>query len=114
MNATEALLEDIFNKFGTIKNDGIQVRSNRVCSNIIILINYGRINDRFFYCTISYIYIIICLLQQQGFCFGFVEFEEATSMQKALEVWFLLSMLWCKIRAKYTFLYLYSLWMAID
>ncbi|XP_042014984.1 nuclear transport factor 2-like [Salvia splendens] len=51
MNATEALLEDIFNKFGTIKNDGIQVRSNR----------------------------------QQGFCFGFVEFEEATSMQKALE-----------------------------
>ncbi|XP_057781028.1 nuclear transport factor 2-like isoform X2 [Salvia miltiorrhiza] len=51
MNATEALLEDVFNKFGTIKNDGIQVRSNR----------------------------------QQGFCFGFVEFEEATSMQKALE-----------------------------
>ncbi|XP_073270251.1 nuclear transport factor 2-like isoform X2 [Primulina huaijiensis] len=51
MNATEALLEEIFKKFGTIKSDGIQVRSNR----------------------------------QQGFCFGFVEFEEASSVQKALE-----------------------------
>ncbi|KAL2239678.1 UNVERIFIED_CONTAM: Nuclear transport factor 2 [Sesamum indicum] len=51
MNATEALLEEVFKKFGTIKNDGIQVRSNR----------------------------------QQGFCFGFVEFEEASSVQKALE-----------------------------
>ncbi|XP_051131968.1 nuclear transport factor 2-like [Andrographis paniculata] len=51
MNATESLLEEIFKKFGTIKNDGIQVRSNR----------------------------------QQGFCFGFVEFEEASSVQKALE-----------------------------
>lgn len=39
MNATEALLEEVFNKFGTIKNDGIQVRSNRVGSNIPILIN---------------------------------------------------------------------------
>ncbi|XP_075519622.1 nuclear transport factor 2-like [Primulina tabacum] len=51
MNATEASLEEIFKKFGTIKIDGIQVRSNR----------------------------------QQGFCFGFVEFEEASSVQKALE-----------------------------
>lgn len=32
---------------------------------------------------------IIILLQQEVFCFGFVEFEEASSMQKALEVcWF--------------------------
>ncbi|XP_047967718.1 nuclear transport factor 2-like isoform X1 [Salvia hispanica] len=51
MNATEALLGDIFTKFGNITNNGIQVRSNK----------------------------------QQGFCFGFVEFEEATSMQKAIE-----------------------------
>ncbi|EYU40629.1 hypothetical protein ABFS82_14G055200 [Erythranthe guttata] len=51
MNATDAMLEEVFKKFGTIKNDGIQVRSNR----------------------------------QQAFCFGFVEFEEATSVQKALE-----------------------------
>lgn len=29
---------------------------------------------------------ILFLLQQQGFCFGFVEFEEASSVQKALEV----------------------------
>ncbi|GFQ07535.1 putative g3bp-like protein [Phtheirospermum japonicum] len=51
MNATEALLEEVFKKFGTIKKDGIQVRSNK----------------------------------QQVFCFGFVEFEEATSVQKAIE-----------------------------
>ncbi|KAH6814407.1 hypothetical protein C2S51_023425 [Perilla frutescens var. frutescens] len=51
MSATEALLEEVFSKFGTIKNDGIQVRSNRF----------------------------------QGFCFGFVEFEEESSVQKALE-----------------------------
>ncbi|KAL6555640.1 hypothetical protein OROHE_007312 [Orobanche hederae] len=51
MNATESLLEEVFKKFGTIKNDGIQVRSNK----------------------------------QEVFCFGFVEFEEASSMQKALE-----------------------------
>ncbi|KAL1565740.1 myosin ATPase [Salvia divinorum] len=51
MSATEALLGDIFNKFGTITNNGIQVRSNK----------------------------------QQGFCFGFVEFEDAASMQKAIE-----------------------------
>ncbi|KAG8387267.1 hypothetical protein BUALT_Bualt02G0003600 [Buddleja alternifolia] len=51
MNATDTALEEVFKKFGTIKSDGIQVRSNR----------------------------------QQMFCFGFVEFEEASSVQKALE-----------------------------
>ncbi|EPS67084.1 hypothetical protein M569_07690 [Genlisea aurea] len=51
MNATVFSLEEVFKNFGTIKNDGIQVRSNR----------------------------------QQGFCFGFVEFEDASSVQKALE-----------------------------
>ncbi|KAL3633298.1 hypothetical protein CASFOL_022825 [Castilleja foliolosa] len=51
MSATDSVLEEVFKKFGTIKNDGIQVRSNK----------------------------------QQGFCFGFVEFEEASSVQKALE-----------------------------
>ncbi|XP_073139495.1 nuclear transport factor 2 [Henckelia pumila] len=50
MNASETLLEEVFKKFGTIKIDGIQVRS-----------------------------------RQQGFCFGFVEFEEASSVQKAIE-----------------------------
>ncbi|KAL2486163.1 Nuclear transport factor 2 (NTF2) family protein with RNA binding (RRM-RBD-RNP motif) domain [Abeliophyllum distichum] len=51
MNATESLLEEAFKKFGAIKKDGIQVRSNR----------------------------------QQGFCFGFVEFEEASAAQNAIE-----------------------------
>ncbi|XP_052170781.1 nuclear transport factor 2-like isoform X2 [Diospyros lotus] len=50
MNATPSQLEDEFKRFGPIKNDGIQVRSNK-----------------------------------QGFCFGFVEFEVATAVQKAIE-----------------------------
>ncbi|KAL2540782.1 Nuclear transport factor 2 (NTF2) family protein with RNA binding (RRM-RBD-RNP motif) domain [Abeliophyllum distichum] len=51
MNATDALLEEVFKKFGPIKSDGIQVRSNRL----------------------------------QAFCFGFVEFEDASAAQKAIE-----------------------------
>ncbi|KAG4906396.1 hypothetical protein AAZX31_20G023300 [Glycine max] len=51
MNATVEQLERAFKKFGPIKQDGIQVRSNK----------------------------------QQQSCFGFVEFESATSMQSALE-----------------------------
>ncbi|OIV93345.1 hypothetical protein TanjilG_23281 [Lupinus angustifolius] len=51
MNATVEQLEQAFLKFGPIKPDGVQVRSNK----------------------------------QQGSCFGFVEFESATSMQSALE-----------------------------
>ncbi|MED6180497.1 hypothetical protein PIB30_011014 [Stylosanthes scabra] len=50
-NATVEQLERVFKKFGPIKRDGIQVRSNK----------------------------------QQASCFGFVEFESATSMQAALE-----------------------------
>lgn len=51
MNATVDQLEREFKKFGPIKPDGIQVRSNK----------------------------------QQGSCFGFVEFESASSMHSALE-----------------------------
>ncbi|PSR94938.1 G3BP-like protein [Actinidia chinensis var. chinensis] len=50
LNAVPALLEDEFKKFGPIKSDGIQVRSNKL-----------------------------------GFCFGFVEFEVASAVQKAIE-----------------------------
>ncbi|XP_023759207.1 nuclear transport factor 2 isoform X2 [Lactuca sativa] len=51
MSATPAILEEEFKKFGAIKANGIQVRSNR----------------------------------QQGFCFGFVEFETPEAVQKAIE-----------------------------
>jgi hypothetical protein len=44
-------LEEAFKKFGPIKNDGVQVKSNK----------------------------------QQGFCFGFVEFESLDSMQNAVK-----------------------------
>ncbi|KNA21948.1 hypothetical protein SOVF_038180 [Spinacia oleracea] len=49
-NATAAQLEEVFSKYGPIKQGGIQVRSNK-----------------------------------QGFCFGFVEFESASSMNSAIE-----------------------------
>ncbi|CAF2158306.1 unnamed protein product [Brassica rapa] len=49
LDATPALLENEFQKFGPIRTNGIQVRS------------------------------------QKGFCFGFVEFESASSMQSAIE-----------------------------
>ncbi|KAL6899058.1 hypothetical protein ACP4OV_005716 [Aristida adscensionis] len=51
LNATETQLEDEFKKFGTIKQNGIQVRSNKI----------------------------------QGFCYGFVEFEDAAAVQSAIE-----------------------------
>ncbi|VVA98412.1 unnamed protein product [Arabis nemorensis] len=49
LDATPALLENEFQRFGLIRTNGIQVRS------------------------------------QKGFCFGFVEFESASSMQSAIE-----------------------------
>lgn len=49
-DATPALLEDEFKRFGAIKSGGIQVRCN-----------------------------------QDGFCFGFVEFEVETAAQRAIE-----------------------------
>ncbi|KAL0343796.1 UNVERIFIED_CONTAM: Nuclear transport factor 2 [Sesamum angustifolium] len=51
LNATVSQLEAEFKKFGTIKPNGVQVRSNK----------------------------------QQGFCFGFVEFQEFSSMQSAIK-----------------------------
>ncbi|KAL0431772.1 UNVERIFIED_CONTAM: Nuclear transport factor 2 [Sesamum radiatum] len=51
LNATVAQLEAEFKKFGPIKQNGVQVRSNK----------------------------------QQGFCFGFVEFQEFSSMQSAIK-----------------------------
>ncbi|GMY25838.1 putative G3BP-like protein [Fagus crenata] len=51
MDATVEQLEVVFKKYGSIKPDGIQVRSNK----------------------------------QQGSCFGFVEFESASSMQNAIK-----------------------------
>ncbi|KAI3462878.1 hypothetical protein Pfo_019541 [Paulownia fortunei] len=51
LNVTVAELEAEFKKFGPIKQNGVQVRSNK----------------------------------QQGFCFGFVEFQEFSSMQSAIK-----------------------------
>lgn len=51
LNATSSQLEEEFKRFGPIKPDGVQVRSNK----------------------------------QQGFCYGFVEFESSSSMQSAIE-----------------------------
>ncbi|KAF8697223.1 hypothetical protein HU200_036086 [Digitaria exilis] len=51
LHATPQQLEEEFKRFGTIKHEGIQVRSNKI----------------------------------QGFCFGFVEFEDASAVQTAIE-----------------------------
>ncbi|PIN14536.1 Alternative splicing factor SRp20/9G8 (RRM superfamily) [Handroanthus impetiginosus] len=51
LNITVAQLEAEFKRFGTIKPNGVQVRSNK----------------------------------QLGYCFGFVEFQEFSSMQSAIE-----------------------------
>ncbi|XP_057769718.1 nuclear transport factor 2-like isoform X2 [Salvia miltiorrhiza] len=51
LNVTASQLESEFQKFGAIKPNGVQVRSNK----------------------------------QQGFCFGFVEFQEFSSMQSAIK-----------------------------
>ncbi|MQL95759.1 hypothetical protein Taro_028432 [Colocasia esculenta] len=51
LNATVIQLEEEFKRFGPIRPDGIQVRSNK----------------------------------QQGFCFGFVEFEVPSAVQSAIE-----------------------------
>ncbi|XP_034602519.1 nuclear transport factor 2 [Setaria viridis] len=51
LNATPQQLEEEFKRFGTIKHEGIQVRSNKI----------------------------------QGFCYGFVEFEDASAVQTAIE-----------------------------
>ncbi|XP_037477575.1 nuclear transport factor 2-like [Triticum urartu] len=50
LHATPSQLEEEFKRFGTIKHDGIQVRSHKI----------------------------------QGFCYGFIEFEDASSVQSAL------------------------------
>lgn len=41
LNATPAMLEDEFIRFGPIKSGGIQVRSNRVCFAFPILVILG-------------------------------------------------------------------------
>jgi len=80
LDATPALLENEFQKFGLIRTNGIQVRSQKVkesifniCSTVLIVSNLQSIYS-FEYCGL------------QGFCFGFVEFESASSMQSAIEV----------------------------
>ncbi|KAJ6815537.1 ras GTPase-activating protein-binding protein 1-like [Iris pallida] len=56
-NATPTQVEEEFKRFGPIKPGGVQVRSQK----------------------------LLFELQQQGFCFGFVEFEMASSVQNAIE-----------------------------
>lgn len=79
MSATPAMLDDEFKKFGSIKPNGIQVRSNRVC------IHPSKPTCPYF---ILFCFLIFTKLmwQQQGFCFGFVEFEAPDAVQKAIEV----------------------------
>ena len=82
LNATPQQLEEEFKRFGTIKYEGIQVRSNKVLVFLLKII--------FTVISEPNAQIGICISveekQIQGFCYGFVEFEDASAVQTAIEV----------------------------
>lgn len=79
LSVTVSQLEAEFQKFGAIKQNGVQVRSNKVCFTFYYSIAFFDLN-------ITLILTLCVLSQQQGFCFGFVEFQEFSSMQSAIKV----------------------------
>lgn len=85
-------LEEEFKKFGPIKPNGIQVRSNRVCiTSFAILYQYV------FYYWHHWNLYNRCM---QGFSFGFVEFEVPEAVQKAIKYvscWYLFMFYVCCI-----------------
>ena len=72
-------LEAVFKKFGPIKKGGIQVRNFAVCFRYFVL-----------ECSISIFPYMINIFgnfsDQDGFCYGFVEFELSKSACSAIEV----------------------------
>ncbi|XP_030532696.1 nuclear transport factor 2-like isoform X2 [Rhodamnia argentea] len=72
MNATYPQIDNEFKRFGAIKAGGIQIRSQKVGLILAILATLELHGSSIF-------------LKQQGFCFGFVEFEESSSAQSAIE-----------------------------
>lgn len=88
LDATHALLEEEFKRFGPIKTGGIQVKGNKV------VFGYSMT-----YCFLR-IPIILCFsssnnkhfkLKLQSTCFGFVEFKLAGAVRCAIEVSFIYS-----------------------
>ncbi|RXH87061.1 hypothetical protein DVH24_028561 [Malus domestica] len=80
MDCTNTVIENEFKKFGQIKKNGVQVRILRVCdlsTQVSLLFDVGNpsVND----------ILNVSSSFQQGFCFGFVEFEAASSVQSAME-----------------------------
>lgn len=88
MDATIEQLEVVFKEFGPIKHDGIQVRSNKVC----LRFNFVQFHFELLFLMVFTCFVLLSSIQQQGSCFGFVEFESANSMQLAIEV---LTLLFC-------------------
>jgi hypothetical protein len=81
LHATPSQLEEAFKAFGTIKPDGIQVRSHKVrflCSTY----DFCKPNSEHLFLRFHF------KSQIQGFCYGFIEFEDASSVQSALAVIF--------------------------
>ena len=81
LSATPQQLEEEFKRFGTIKNEGIQVRSNKVLVFLLKII-FTVISEPNAQIGLS----ILSHAQIQGFCYGFVEFEDASAVQTAIEV----------------------------
>lgn len=78
-NATPALLENEFKKFGPIKSGGIQVRTQKVFHLVIpCFLKCWLLANNTFFLAFQW----IC----QGFSFGFVEFEVESAVHKAVEV----------------------------
>ncbi|KAI3878147.1 hypothetical protein MKX03_000097 [Papaver bracteatum] len=75
--ATDEHVEKEFKSFWPIKTGGIQVRSNKVCF-------VHAFDVKLSFSLIKFNSYLIYL--HQGFCFGFVEFEQLSSMQNAVKV----------------------------
>ena len=82
LSATPQQLEEEFKRFGTIKNEGIQVRSNKVLVFLLKII-FTVISEPNAQIDLS---ISVEETQIQGFCYGFIEFEDASAVQTAIEV----------------------------
>lgn len=73
-NATPDQLEQEFQKFGRIKRNGIQVRSNKVCSHIKVCffdLIYKRVIDaNFFFCKFACCRVIVLVLLSMKISLG--------------------------------------------
>lgn len=81
MNITPTQLEEEFKKFGPIKRGGIQIRSFQVLFYSYLHLLFSNLPINFVFISDTHIQV-----QQNGFSFGFVDFEVADAVARAIEV----------------------------